>query len=117
MLTACPRVLAFCGASLTPLGGQNPLEPAVWAKPVLYGPFMEDFVDAREILAACGAGQTVRDGDDLFHQIKALLNNPQKASNLGRAGLKALENHQGASRRLAGLALGLLNGNKTPKSI
>ncbi|HDZ90991.1 MAG TPA: hypothetical protein ENH37_10005, partial [Deltaproteobacteria bacterium] len=42
--------VVFCGASLVPLGGQNPLEPAAWGRPVLYGPSMEDFQDAKELL-------------------------------------------------------------------
>ncbi len=32
--------VVFCGASLVPLGGQNVLEAALWAKPVLFGPSM-----------------------------------------------------------------------------
>jgi 3-deoxy-D-manno-octulosonic-acid transferase len=46
--------LVFCGASLVPLGGQNPLEPAAWGKPILYGPHMEDFMDAKEMLESTG---------------------------------------------------------------
>jgi 3-deoxy-D-manno-octulosonic-acid transferase len=42
--------IVFCGASLVPLGGQNPLEPAVWGKVVFYGPSMEDFLDAKAML-------------------------------------------------------------------
>ena len=103
--------VAFCGASLIPLGGQNPLEPAVWAKPVIFGPFMEDFVDAQEILIACGAGHTARNAEDLYHRVKDLLDDPEQAAKSGQAGLRALENHQGAGQRLAGLALQLLNGD------
>ncbi|MBW2621850.1 MAG: hypothetical protein JRD68_02995, partial [Deltaproteobacteria bacterium] len=51
--------VAFCGASLVPLGGHNPLEAAAWGKPVLYGPHMETKLDAREMLEAAGAGETV----------------------------------------------------------
>ena len=35
--------LSFVGGSLVPLGGQNPIEPAFFEKPVLFGPHMEDF--------------------------------------------------------------------------
>ena len=35
-----PRLaeVAYCGGSLVPLGGQNPLEPAVWGKVVQFDP-------------------------------------------------------------------------------
>ncbi len=39
--------IAFCGASLVPLGGQNPLEAAAWGIPVFHGPHMDDFLDAK----------------------------------------------------------------------
>jgi 3-deoxy-D-manno-octulosonic-acid transferase len=42
--------IIICGGSLVPLGGQNPLEPAAWGKPVIFGPFMENFPDARDLL-------------------------------------------------------------------
>ena len=38
--------LVFCGGSLVSKRGQNILEPAAWGKVVLYGPSMEDFLDA-----------------------------------------------------------------------
>lgn len=104
--------VAFCGASLVPLGGQNPLEPAVWGKPVLYGPFMEDFLDARQILEDAGAGRTVQNQDDFFQQARELLSDRELACERGRAGRRALEVHQGAAERLAGLALGLLAMDK-----
>ena len=37
--------VAFVGGSLVPTGGHNLLEPAFWAKPVLFGPHMENFRD------------------------------------------------------------------------
>jgi len=104
--------VAFCGASLVPLGGQNPFEPAVWAKPVLYGPSMEDFEDARAILETVGAGQTVRNVYELYRKTKELLSDPEEARARGQAGRKALEAQQGSAERLAELALGLVSGQK-----
>ena len=101
---------AFCGASLVPLGGQNPLEPAVWSVPVLYGPSMDDFAGPRDMLEAAGAGQTVADGEELYQKAAALLADPEEALRRGRAGFEALTAHDGASGRLADLALGLWPG-------
>jgi 3-deoxy-D-manno-octulosonic-acid transferase len=105
---------AFVGASLVPLGGQNPLEPAVWGVPVLFGPHMDDFTDAREILLSCGAGRTVTDGRDLYEQLHRLLADPGPARGKGQAGRLALTVHQGAAHRLADLALELLTMDKMP---
>ncbi|MDP6178764.1 MAG: glycosyltransferase N-terminal domain-containing protein, partial [Desulfatiglandales bacterium] len=48
--------IIFCGASLVPLGGQNPIEAAVWGKVVFYGPSMDDFLDAKSMLENVDAG-------------------------------------------------------------
>src|SRR5262249_23458847 len=37
--------VAVIGGSFVPQGGQNPIEPAAWGKPVLFGPDMHDFPD------------------------------------------------------------------------
>ncbi|MEW6263431.1 MAG: 3-deoxy-D-manno-octulosonic acid transferase [Thermodesulfobacteriota bacterium] len=103
---------AFCGGSLVKRGGQNPLEPAVWGVPVLYGPSMEDFLDARELLEASGAGRAVTGPDDLYEAVRELLADSEKARSLGQAGRRALAGHQGAAGRLADLALNLLAMDK-----
>ncbi len=100
--------VAFCGGSLVNLGGQNPLEPAAWGKPVLYGPSMEDFLDARSILEESGAGLTAEDQEELHRLTKELLAGKAEAERRGRAGLKALTLHQGAADRQAALAMYLL---------
>src|SRR5690606_12706364 len=65
--------LAFCGGSLVPLGGQNPLEPAFWGKVVLYGPSMEDFLDAKNLLEEAGAGIQVNNAEEMAATIITLL--------------------------------------------
>ena len=103
--------LVFCGASLVPLGGQNPLEPAIWEKPVLYGPHMEDFQDAKDILEASGGSLPVSSPRDLEEKVRWLLTHPKKASAMGRrAGAAVLQTraaaHQHAEviRRLSALS-------------
>lgn len=93
--------VVFCGGSLVPLGGHNILEAAVWGKPVLYGPHMEDFLDARRLLESAGAGLTVTGGTDLAEQALYLLRNPEKAEAMGRAAREAIHASQGAALRHA----------------
>jgi 3-deoxy-D-manno-octulosonic-acid transferase len=56
---------ALVGASLAPLGGQNPLEPAAWGLAVAHGPDMADFADAAEALEAAGGGARVAGPEEL----------------------------------------------------
>ena len=55
--------VVFIGGSLIPHGGQNPLEPARLARPVLFGPHMENFAEAAAALTAAGAARTVDAGE------------------------------------------------------
>ena len=103
---------AYVGGSLVPLGGQNPMEPAVYGKPVFYGPDMNDFPDATAVLEAAGASIAVTDPRDLADKVAEILRNPAKADQMGRAGQMALRSHQGASGRLADMALELLGMDK-----
>ncbi|NLC53294.1 MAG: hypothetical protein GX770_04950 [Firmicutes bacterium] len=91
--------LAFCGGSLVPLGGQNPLEPAFWGKPVLYGPSMEDFLDAKRLLEEVGAGIPVKDAEELGERIIALLKDEDSLVRRGQAGREMLQKQQGSSER------------------
>ncbi|MCP4575502.1 MAG: 3-deoxy-D-manno-octulosonic acid transferase [Deltaproteobacteria bacterium] len=91
----------FCGASLVPLGGQNPLEPAVWGKPILYGPHMEDFQDAKDLLESGGGSIEVSDPGELAETFLNLLKNPQKAGDLGNRAREAAFQTRVAAHRHA----------------
>ncbi|MBW1734319.1 MAG: 3-deoxy-D-manno-octulosonic acid transferase [Deltaproteobacteria bacterium] len=71
--------VVFCGASLVPLGGQNPLEPAAWGRPVLYGPSMEDFQDAKELLEGADAALPIATPEELGEKILYLFDHPAEA--------------------------------------
>jgi 3-deoxy-D-manno-octulosonic-acid transferase len=91
--------LAFCGGSLVPLGGQNPLEPAFWGKPVLYGPSMDDFLDAKGLLEEVGAGIPVNNAEELGTRVITLLQDEATLNQRGQAGREMLQKQQGASAR------------------
>jgi 3-deoxy-D-manno-octulosonic-acid transferase len=95
--------VTFCGASLVPKGGQNIFEPAAWGKPVFYGPFMEDFKDARSLLEAVGAGIPVADETDLLNRVDYFLGHPREAAERGEAGRRALQSQTGLTGKAAGM--------------
>ncbi|MFC1489317.1 3-deoxy-D-manno-octulosonic acid transferase [Thermodesulfobacteriota bacterium] len=101
--------IVFCGGSLVPLGGQNVLEAAVWSKPVLYGPSMEDFLDAIELLDKTGGGIPVKDGHDLAEKAIYYLTHPEEAEKIGKSAQKAVLSNQGAAEKHAAVIQRLLN--------
>ncbi len=66
----------FCGGSLVDRGGHNIMEAASWGRPVLYGPSMKDFADAKTLLEAGGGGFQVADAAELLTRIKQLAGDP-----------------------------------------
>ena len=106
----------FCGGSLAPFGGQNILEAAVWGKPVLYGPSMEDFLDAKQLLDQTGGGITILNGNELAQKTLYYINNPREAARVGRHAMKAVMAHQDAAVKHAGVVRRLLSADQPPPS-
>jgi len=99
--------IVFCGASLAPLGGQNPLEPAVWGKPVLYGPSMEDFLDAKDLLESSRASIPVSTPEELGEKILWLLGHPEEARGYGERAREAVLRNRGSASKHAQVIAGL----------
>jgi 3-deoxy-D-manno-octulosonic-acid transferase len=93
--------IVFCGASLVPLGGQNPLEAAVWGKVVFYGPSMEDFLDAKAMLEEVGAGIPVASPDVLAEKALWFLNHPDALRVSGKQAREAVLRNQNAAENHA----------------
>jgi len=82
--------IAFVGATLVPKGGHNILEPAIWGRPVVFGPHVEDFADAARWLLAAHACVRVDGPAALLPAFKDLLENPQHAREIGNRALERL---------------------------
>ena len=93
--------VTFVGGSLVPHGGQNILEPAAWGRVPIYGPHLQNFLWAKQILEEAGAGIMVHDAAALAQAVRHLLDHPQEREELGRRAQAALTPHQGAARRQA----------------
>ena len=72
--------VAFVGGSLVPTGGHNVLEPAFWAKPVLFGPHMQNFRDIAERFLAEGAAFQVQNADELAARTLALFGTSRRGA-------------------------------------
>ena len=93
--------VVFVGKSLTAQGGQNPIEPAALGRPLVFGPFMQNFrAVVRELLQAKAARQ-VQDEADLAKTVEFLLENPTEREALGNAAQSVVEANKGATQRTA----------------
>ena len=103
---------AFVGASLAPLGGQNPVEPAAWGAPLCFGPDMADFLDAAQALLRAGGAQEVANQDELAAWWAAMLASPDNAQAQGRAAKGVSQKYGDSARAAAGHILDALERRK-----
>lgn len=100
--------LVVVGKSFLAEGGQNPAEAGLAQKPVLFGPHMENFTPLVELLLKKKGAQQVENFDELGTACLALLQDSTKAVQMGQAGHRALQAHQGATQRSAERLLHML---------
>jgi len=87
--------VAFVGGTLVPVGGHNLLEPALWGKPVLFGPYTDHCAEIAGLLLQAGGGVRVT-GDELAKQIEQLLDRPDEGARIGAAARSVVEQNRGA---------------------
>ena len=88
---------AFVGGSLVPERGHNPLEPAVYGKPVLFGPHMEDFAEISRDLLAVGGARQVHDAEELRAGLSLLLADPGERERVGRQAQELIASRRGVT--------------------
>jgi 3-deoxy-D-manno-octulosonic-acid transferase len=91
--------IVFVGGSLVPIGGHNPLEPVMYKKPVLFGPYTDKIADTVRALLEVGGGIRVRGREDLFEASRRLLEDPAQREAVGRSAFRILEENRGATER------------------
>ena len=95
--------VAFVGGSLVEVGGHNVLEPAALGLPVVFGPYMFNFEQARALLLEHKAARQIDGLLRLEPAVSALLHDPAAREAMGKAGRAALQANRGALQRLLGL--------------
>jgi 3-deoxy-D-manno-octulosonic-acid transferase len=87
----------FVGKSLSGHGGQNPVEPIMAGKPVLFGPHMENFAAlARSLIAQRGAVE-VHSADELENAVVDLLRDRDLRESLVKNARGVIAKHRGAA--------------------
>ncbi len=90
--------LAIIGGSFITHGGQNPLEPIFWGKPVVCGPSMENFPFITEFLEK-GALFQVKNAEELKGLLKEFLKNRTFFEESGKRAQEILEKKRGATSK------------------
>lgn len=92
--------VCFVGGSLVPIGGHNLLEPAGFGIPVVFGPHTHNFVSMAGALLEGGGGRRVRNGDELYMTLKALLEDREMRIRAGERAKAFVERNRGALERV-----------------
>ncbi len=88
--------VVFVGGSLVPTGGHNVLEPAVYGRPVIFGPWMQNFTEIAASMVAHDAGVQVASDGEFEEQVLALMTDPVRRARLGAAARALVEGNRGA---------------------
>jgi 3-deoxy-D-manno-octulosonic-acid transferase len=95
----------FVGGSLVDAGGHNILEPAVFGKPIVFGPHMHNFAEIAGTFLDNAAAVQVRNGRELESVLLELLGDPVRRASLGAAARALVEANRGArGKSLAAIA-------------
>jgi len=98
----------FVGGSLVDTGGHNILEPAVFGKPIVFGPHMHNFREIAEAFIAHDAAVQVSSVRELEDALLALLTDPVRRARLGAAARALVESNRGAKDKSLAIIAQLL---------
>ncbi len=92
--------VAFVGGSLVPVGGHNPIEPALVGVPILMGPHDFNFKDVVTPFADAGCLVQLPDAGALADALQTWLAAPDLARQLGALAARVVREQRGAGERL-----------------
>ena len=100
--------VALLGGSFEPLGGQNLIEAAACACPVIMGPHTFNFLQAAQQAQSAGAARCVSDMAAAVSAAQELALQAPRRQAMAADALAFSQAHKGAARRVAGLVKSLL---------
>lgn len=101
--------LAFVGGSLFPgTGGHNPIEPAAFGVPVLFGRYMSNFREIARTFLAAGGAVEVDGATALEEHVRALLADQVRRDAMGSSAAACVARNRGAAERMTEAILGAL---------
>jgi 3-deoxy-D-manno-octulosonic-acid transferase len=100
--------VALLGGSFEPFGGQNLIEAAACACPVVMGPHTFNFSQAAELAVAAGGAHRVASLAQAVETALALVQAPAQRATMAHAAMAFAHAHRGAARQTAEAVLRLL---------
>lgn len=100
--------VVFVGRSLVPMGGSDPIEVAALGKPILCGPYMENFQEPVAAMREAGTLTIVEGPTQLTKELSAHLDDPETTFRRGRIGQAVVRRHQGATSKTCARILDIL---------
>ncbi|MFA6142944.1 MAG: 3-deoxy-D-manno-octulosonic acid transferase [Candidatus Omnitrophota bacterium] len=91
--------IVFVGGSLVKHGGQNPIEPAIFEKAILFGPHMFNFRDISASFLKHNAARCISNNKELTEIVRMLLIDKTKRDELGRNAKQVVSDNRGATDR------------------
>ena len=86
----------FVGGSLADHGGHNILEPAIFGKAIVFGPYMQNFREIADAFVTNGAAVQVQSDRELEGVLPALLTDSVRRARMGAAARALVEANRGA---------------------
>ena len=86
----------FVGGSLVDSGGHNILEPAIFGKPIVFGPHMQNFKEIATAFLSNGAAIQVQSDRELEEVMLTLVTDPVRRARHGAAARALVEANRGA---------------------
>lgn len=96
---ACATVAVVGGSFSAEFGGHNPIEPAALGVPTVFGPEMDNFLEAAAQLIEMQGAVQVRDGESLRKVLDYLLGDPAERRQLGTRARRGVLKQRGAADR------------------
>jgi len=93
--------VAFVGGSLVPHGGQNPLEPALFARPIIVGPHTSNFREITETFRQSKALRQIQSAGELGPALEELFSDPVEARQMGERARALIDANRGATEKTA----------------
>jgi len=109
--------VVYVGGSLVDVGGHNILEPAIFGKPIVFGPHMQNFAEIAAAFLARGAAVQVSSERGLEDALVALLTDPVRRAGLGAAARALVESNRGARERTLAAIADLLPAGRSDRGV
>ncbi len=104
--------IVFVGKSLTVQGGQNPIEPASLARPMVFGPHMQNFGEISRRFVEQNAALQVANEQELTVAVDKLLADPELRRAMGANAVKVVSQNLGAIDKTVEMIVNHLKGGE-----